>query len=1114
MRGRNILFSFLLLLLCCSLSLAQTITGSVTGTVTDASGATVSGATVTATNTATGVSFPTQTNNDGVYTIKFLPIGQYKVVVTFTGFDTASTAPFALEVAQEARVDVKLTVGQVSQNVVVTSAAPILNTQNPSTGDTITAATATEVPLQARNFASLSLLVAGAITTSPSTQNSIKRSAYNGGYFQNGNREQTNNYTLDGIDINESIDNYIGYSPNVDAIGELRVITGDATAEYGNANGGQIVMVTKSGTNHFHGNAFWFLENQNLNANSWLNKHTSGTPLPVSPFNRSIFGGTIGGPIKHDKLFFFADYQGGRQHTGTTETFNVPDAAMRAGFNPSNGQTVRITNPAAIYLLAHPELYPLPNAPGVLAPGAYLPADNFVGVAKQFVQNDQGDVKVDWQIRQSDLLSGRFTMGRQTDGNSTVSMATVFPSNNSNPYTGFAINWTHTFSPNVVSEARAGYGRPRYTSLPVDIAGSFGLTGNQTLGIPGAQGLPGFSTFVFSGGTGVTAIGAAGGNTDGGNGGIASDSIINTYVYGDNISWQLGKHTLKFGGQALRYQQNRYYSGNDGALGQFGYTGAFTGDSWTDFLTDTAFSFGQGESIVNRWGQRQWRDALFIQDDWKVMPNLTLNLGMRWEYDQALYEVNNKQANINIVTGAITYAGVNGASRALYDPFWGGFMPRIGFAFSPDRFHDHFVIRGGYAITNFMEGTGANLRLTLNPPFFIDSSQLSNGVTAFSTQNGFPRPADPTVFSGNVRAWQTNLKPALIQQFNLTTETQFGNDMSLVVAYLGQVGNHLVDPREGNQAPCSLVALPTQPTPCALPLAQFPLLSQVSQVSFTESEAVMNYNALQTSLRKRASNGLEFLANYTYSKSLSNNLGYYGAGGVSSQSAYWQDAYNGGGDYGPAFFDATHIFSFSGYYDLPFGRGKKFGTNINRVADLAMGGWKLGAIASLHSGFPVTINSTQFYNANQRTNRANRYAPLKIRNQSTNQWFGTDPSAASCLNNTSNPNAVNVGTADNPVWVNNRNGSCAYGEELSTGFGTSRVGSQRAPSYKNFDMAASKQFAITEGSNLEFRADFFNLLNTVSLGPPDQSVSDSNFGQITSTNSTERQIQLALKYTF
>ncbi|HEX3435738.1 MAG TPA: carboxypeptidase-like regulatory domain-containing protein, partial [Pseudacidobacterium sp.] len=510
MRVRNVLFGFLLLVACCSISLAQTITGSITGTITDTSGAAVGGATVTAINTATGVTFPTQTNSDGVYTLRFLPIGQYKVTIQAAGFDKSSFGPFALEVAQEARVDAKLTVGQVNQSVVVTSATPILNTENPTTGDTITAETATEVPLQARNFSSLSLLVAGAVSPNPMAQNSIKRSAYNGGYFQNGNREQTNNYTLDGIDINESIDNYIGYSPNVDAIGEMKIITGDATAEYGNANGGQIVMVTKSGTNHFHGNAFWFLENQNLNADSWLNKHTSGTPLPTSPFNRSQFGGTFGGPIKRDKLFFFVDYQGGRQHTGTTETFTVPDAAMRAGYNAATGQYVTITNPAALYLLAHPELYPLPNAPGNLASGAYLPSNNYVGVAKQFVQNDQGDVKVDWQIRQSDLLSGRFTMGRQTDGNSTVGMPTEFPQNNSNPYTGFAINWTHTFSPNIVNEARAGYGRPRYTELPVDIAGHFGLTGNQTLGIPGRQGLPGFSTLVFSGGTKVTPIGSSG----------------------------------------------------------------------------------------------------------------------------------------------------------------------------------------------------------------------------------------------------------------------------------------------------------------------------------------------------------------------------------------------------------------------------------------------------------------------------------------------------------------------------------------------------------------------------------------------------------------------------
>ena len=935
MRARNTLFSFLLLLMCCSISLGQTITGSVTGTVTDASGAAVSNATVTATNVATGGSFPTQTNSDGVYTLRFLPIGQYKVAVSFSGFDTSTVGPFALEVAQEARVDVKLTVGQVSQNIVVTSSTPILNTQNATTGDTITAEAATEVPLQARNFAALSSLVAGAIVTNPSAQNMVTRSGYNGGYFQNGNREQTNNYTLDGADINETIDNYIGYSPNVDAIGEMKVITGDANAEYGNANGGQIVMVTKSGTNHFHGNAFEFLENQNLNANSWSNKHTTGTPAPVNPFNRSIFGGTIGGPVKRDKLFFFADYQGARQHTNNNVFYAVPTDQMRNGDVPiqvdtdANGgplyqvQHFAAVNPAAQFFLAHPEIYPIETIPGndttanLLGGGSVaVPFNNYQGSEKQFVQNDQGDVKIDWQVRQNDLVSGRFTMGREYDGNSSVSIPTEIPGNNANPYTGFIVNWTHTFSSNIVSEARAGFGRARYTGFPADIGGNFGITGNQKLGIPGNQTLPGFSQMNFSGGINPGNIGSNG---------VSSDSIANTFTYGDNVNWQLGKHTFKFGGQLLRYQQNRYYSGNNGALGYFTYTGQFSqqpnphlpgsffeGTGWADFLQDNAFTYGQGESNTSRWGQRSWRDAFFFQDDWKVKPNLTLNLGIRWEWDQPIYEVNNKQTNLNIFTGQVSFAGKDGASRALYNAYWGGFMPRIGFAFSPERFHDRYVIRGGYAITNFMEGTGANLRLPLNQPFFIDAQQNWSSGPAFKAENGFPQPAGADQISGNVRAWQPNLKPAFIQQFNLTSEYQFSNDTSLVVAYLGQTGVHLVDPREGNQRHCADLSNPA----CALPVSSLPGLENVGVVSYTESEATMNYNALQATARKRASNGLEVLANYTYSKSLSNNLGYYGAGGVASQSAYWQDAYNGGGDYGPAFFDSTHIVSISGYYDL------------------------------------------------------------------------------------------------------------------------------------------------------------------------------------------------------
>jgi Carboxypeptidase regulatory-like domain len=1071
-----------LVIVTCIPSFAQTITGSITGTVTDPSGAVVPDAKVTATNVLTGVTTQTSTNPSGIYSLRFLQIGQYKITVDSANFSSQTTSVFTLEVDQEAKVNITLKLGSASSSVVVTDTAPILNTENATTGDTITAAAATELPVQARNFSSLTLLVAGAVSPNPQALDNIGRSGYNGGFFVNGNREQSNNYTLDGADINEAIDNYIGYSPNVDAIGEMRIITGNSTAEYGNANGGQVVMVTKSGTNQFHGNLFFFGENQNLNANTWAANQTGA---PRAPLNRAIFGGTFGGPISRDKLFFFTDYQGARQHSSTVENRTVIASADRDLTGIAN------PNPAAVYLFAHPEIYPGPN---VSVAGSSI---NYVGSSSQATQNDQGDVKIDWKATNSDTLSGRFSIGREHSGYTKVAIPTDIPTNNNDPYTGFILNWTHVFSTEIVNEARAGVGRTRYIQTPTDVSGNWGVTGNQKLGIPGTQLVPGFSTLVIGNGNSGTVndIGAPQGQDGNGSyGGIDSDSVVNAITYGDNLTWLHGKHTLKFGGQALRYQENRYYSGNDGTLGWFSFNG-----SVQDFINGRVTSEGQG-ALTGPWGQRQWRDALFVQDDYKLMPNLTLNFGLRWEYDQPYTEVNNKQANIDLVTGAITNAGVNGAPRALYNAFYAGFMPRLGFAWSPKSFRDKLVIRGGYGITNFLEGTGANLRLTLNPPFFVDAScsnslPCANGAPYLSVTNGFYRPSDPSVYAGNVRAWQRNLKPALIQQFNLTTEYQLDNFTSLTVAYLGQNGDHLVDPREGNQRACLTCALPIT-TLSALN----PALSQIANISFTESEAVMNYNALQVTARRRASRGLELLANWSYSKGLSNSLGYYGAAGGAgaSQSAYWQDAYNGKGDYGPEFFDARHTVSISGIYQLPFGRGKQFGNSINRLEDEIVGGWKLSTVMSFHTGFPVTVVSDSAYSTavNARAARANHLRKLKVVNRTETQWFGTDPSVQSCASDTDD-------------------GACAYSSQSATSFGNASVGSERAPGFKQVDLSLSKDFAVTEATHFEFRSDFLNAFNLVSLAPPANNATPGHsFGQISNTVNEPRNIQLALKFVF
>ncbi len=1070
---------------CCVGASGQTITANVGGTVTDSTGSVIAGATVTATNVDTNVAVTTTSNQDGIYTIRFLQIGRYKISITDNGFSSSTTAPFSLEVGQDAKVDAKLTVGKVNDTVVVTSASPILNTEDPSTGASITAAQATELPLQARNFSSLTTLVAGSVATSPSNANNVGRPTYNSGFFINGNREQTNNYTLDGVDINDAIDNYINYSPNVDALAELHIISGNATAEYGNANGGQVVMVTKSGTNNFHGNAFWFLENNNLNANSWTNKHTDDPTSigPVPSLNRSIFGGTFGGPVIRDRLFFFVDYQGARQHSSSTEFDSVATAAMRAGFAPTLKQNVTVSNPVALYLFAHPELYPLPNVATTSL------TNNYFGTQANSTVNNQGDVKVDGKLTSRDNLFGRFTIGRERDGDSKVSIPTRLGGANISPYTGFSINWTHVVSSRIVNEARAGFSRGRFSNLVYDPAGKLGLGANNAAGIRGNQIAPGLTAFNIQN----SVLGSpSNSGTAFGTQGVQNDSLTNAFTYGDNLSWQLGRHNLKFGGTAIRYQSNRNYSGNDGVLGHFDYDGTYTalqhngvGDAWADFLQNQASAFGQG-SYVSKWGQRQWRDALFFQDDWKVTPDLTLNLGLRWEWDQPLYESHNKESNLNIFTGAITIAGQNGASRALYNAFWNGWMPRVGFAYSPSSLNNKFVVRGGYGITNFLEGTGANLRLTLNPPFFSNAAGSQSGTSPyFQTQAGFPLPTASATFAGNVRAWEPNLRPALVQQFNLTTETQVDANTSLGIAYLGQTGNHLVDPREGNQA--HFLNGP-------LPVSSLPGLGLVSQVSYTESEAVMNYNSLQVTGRRRFNHGFEFLTNYTWSKGLSNNLGYYGGTG-SSQSAYWQDAYNGAADYGPTFFDATHIFTFAGYYDLPVGRGKPFGANMNRVVDALVGGWKVGTVANLHSGFPFTVSSPGNYKVNQRANRANQYRKLVVRNRSVDHWFGTDPSADGC-------------------GVDTDNGTCAYGQESSTAFGTASVGSERSPGFKNVDANLSKSFTLIGERNLEFRSSFYNVLNTTSLAAPQNSVSAGNFGQITGTLSTERQIELALKLNF
>jgi hypothetical protein len=1129
------------------LSFAQTITGSITGVVTDATGAVVPGAKVSAININTGVAVSDVTNGAGIYSIRFLQIGRYKVDTDASGFSKQSYGPFSLEIDQVAKVNVTLAIGASTTTVEVgATQQPILNTENATLGETFTENTINSIPLNGRDFSQLTVFTPGAVSTDYGAfggQASTERDTGGSTVANvNGNRAQSNNYILDGQEINENLNNTVGYTPSPDSLEQIRVISANANAEFGNVNGGDIIMVMKSGSNHFHGSVFGFLENDKLDANSWTN-NDNPVPTPKNPFTQVIFGGTIGGPIIKDKLFFFADYEGLRWHQGGSATFSVAPAAFRGqaatancaagtsdfssltaalgvqlyntqlpgGAVPYANNCVPITNPVAAYLFSHPAIYPLPNNPTSDPTGV---RNNLLGPTGSFYRNDQGDIKIDYHFRSKDVISGRYSQGYAQDGTSKEPIPVQFPSASSYPDHLFVVDWTRTINSAIVNSARASFARIRYNSgVTTDPSGVFGLNGNSIVGIPSqAQQTAGFSSQSFSN------TGSIIGNT--GNGVISNVGanptpeifIDNVFQYGDNLTWQKGKHLIKFGAELTRYQQNSFYPGNDGELGTFTYSGQFSADpaangasavdyGFADFVSNYAFDATVGQ-VVGRTGQRQYRNAYYAQDDWKIRPNLTFNIGLRWEYDQPIYEVNNKMANIDLTTAVVEYAGsipaantftnaTTCSTRACYDGTYSDFMPRLGFSYQPTP---KTVVRGGYGITTYLEGTGANLRLTQNPPFHndfetkatipTDTGVYSPGAPVL-TSSGFPTNTPPVT---TFYAWKKNLQSAIIQEFSLTGEYQLTNASSLQVGYIGEVGKHLVDPAYANQL--------TGPGAIA-PFAG--IVGQGGVVKVTASDSSLSYNALQAIFRQRLTAGLELTANYTYSKALTDDIGYYGAADI-QQQYYQQNFYDIHGDWGPAGDDVRHAFSATGTYTLPYGHGQRYGSGSNVLLQEVLGGWKISASSVAYTGFPVTVTSPAEYSstvgAYTGAARPDQINPVKIVGRSINHWFGTDPSITQ------------------PCASGQRNNVCAYAVQSQTGFGNVKTGTLRAPGFFNVDSALQKSFAVYHEHRVDFRADFFNFFNIASYGNPDNGITDTNFGQIATTRSTERHIQFELKYAF
>lgn len=1112
-------------LTCGALGWAQTVTGTVTGIVTDSSGAVVSGATVVAHNLDTGVDSNATSDAAGSYRISFLPIGPYEVTVTAQGFEKDTVPEFHLEALQTATFNVTLVPGSVSTTVSVSAEAPILNTNDPTLGSTITANTIRNIPLNGLDFSALTLYVPGSVSTAGTGgTTSIERSTYYTDTVNiNGNRAQANNFTLDGIDMNETFNNLISYSPAPESLQEVRVVTANAPADYGNVNGGDVVSILKSGTNTFHGSVYGYVQDFRMNANSWGNNHANPI-IPVNPYSQAQFGGALGGPIVRDKLFFFVDYLGARYHKGGVGQASVFTQAMRGGdfstlltqgnlqlydaennFAPYPGDKgIPIVNPVATFLFANPSLYPLPNA----TPTDGIVANNYEAPQRQFKANNQGDIKVEYDPRQADKITGFYSMSTAYDGTTPV-LAITFPGPNLYPTKLFGVNWVHIFSPSVVNSARVGFTRTVWEqNFSQDTTGQFGTAGNAKVGIPFPN--QAFAGFSFQSMQNSTLTGV-------GNPVYGGGLIDNTYSYIDNLTWQHGLHTIDIGVQGLRYQNNYPTANNNGYLGIMTYSGNYTGNpgvnatgyGGADFVLDRVSQVAATLSSVNV-GQRQWRIASYISDDYKVMPKLTLNFGVRYEYDEPWLEENNKTGNVDLATGQVIYAHAvpvgapvgSGlcSNRGCYDA-QNNVMPRLGFAYTANN---RFVIRGGYGASAFYEGNSSNQRLTSITPFIqaVQTPSTNPPAPPRTAEQGF---ADTSLsLSGTYNVYPKDQKAAYIQEWSLTTEYALTRTMSMQVGYLGEQGQHIEDYGNANQwlvnnDQTSAPYYNNQYIGINAPIGGIganPLL-------ITESRAAMNYQALQAVLRERTSHGLEFTANYTYGKSMTNSLGNY-ALNVNGFSGAFQNYYDSAADWGPSGYDVRHNFSATGVYALPLGRGQQYLSSVNRGVDEAISGWKLSTAIVGYTGFPQTAtygpgnNSQSYGNA-----RPNQYRQLKIVDRSVNNWFGTDPSAIPCLT----PGVDN--------------GTCAFGAPAPNAFGTARNGSLRGPGYYNTDLSAFKDFHTFHEQTVGFRFDAFNAFNIASYGNPDTSITDyltGNWGNIsnqgTPTRSTERHLQFSASYHF
>ncbi len=1049
-------------------SFAQVSTGTITGAVLDSSGAAVVGATVQVMNENTAVQITTLTDTSGNYIASRLLPGKYRAEVTMPGFQPQSRVGIVLSIDQTIRVDFSLAAGEQKQVITVMDrAAQMLETSTSSLGEVIEESLIKELPLNGRDFKQLIGLTAGA---QPAPSGGFAAGTFN----INGTRGEGNAFLVDGLDVSSfSSGDTIRVVPSLEALGEFKIITNSFSAEYGRSFSGVVSVHVKSGTNDFHGSLFHFFRNRVLDARNFFAQQK-----PQYNFNQ--FGGSIGGPILRNKLFFFTDYQGTRIRQGSPQLMTLPTVAERNGdFSHLLPGTViydPLTNPRA----------PFPNnriplerfdKPSALM-FSLLPEPNQAGVFNYFktvgrVQDqNEVDIRVDYLLDSVNRFAFVHTI-RNGDSETLpifprLSGHLITPKSRVKPRS-YSLNYTRTIGSRGVNELIVGYKRDHFFGPTTE-----GMQYEPDAGVPYLNTSP---DDEFT--TGFPMYQIAGYQLFGGPAGGPFEQVHNIPQLTENFSWSAGRHFLKAGfsyrGRQFNLAQSVWPRGQNVFNTLPTSLGSVGGHSVASALL--GYPSNVTRNFQPPWGERLKEYGFYFQDDFKVNRRLTLNLGLRYELFPPATESHDRVANFDLKTRTMILAGVNGNSKSLLELDKNNFGPRIGFAYLLTE-DGNTVIRGGYGIgyvllVNAGVGT-ANTRLTTQQPFTVNfsASGLNYPEVSRRVSDGLPLPAigDPLRPTGDVVYIPANEPTPYTQMFNLNIQRALPGGFLADVAYAGSRGVHLTGQVNLNQAPPG-------PTAAAPRSVITPSLNIIQQLSNHQSST---YHSLQTKIQRRFSGGFSLLGSYTFSKSIDN--GSYVISSSSSSNAYPQDARNWDVERGLSDFDFAHRLAVSYLYELPVGTGKAFGGSMNPILDAIIGGWQINGITTLQSGQVYTPNV-----ANQRTNAGpgGDIRPHRI-------GTGELPSDQRTVQRWFDKSAFVV-----PVFE----------------FGNSGRNILRGPGLVNFDFSTFKDFQFSERIGLQFRAEFFNIFNHANFNNPNRAVDIPAGGTITSARDP-RQVQLGLKLLF